>query len=49
MGDSGPRGPKDDKSDKGDFGSDGKIAMAADLNMANWRNVKWFPCLHQAM
>ena len=35
MGDTSPRGPKDDKSDKGDFGSDGKIAMAADLNMAN--------------
>ena len=35
MGDTGPRGPKDDKSDKGDFGFDGKIAMAADLNMAN--------------
>ena len=35
MGYTGPRGPKDDKSDKGDFGSDRKIAMAADLNMAN--------------
>ena len=35
MGDTGPQGPKGDKDDKGDLGSDGKTAIAADLNMAN--------------
>ena len=40
MGDTGPQGPKGDKDDKGDLGSDGKTAIAADLNMANNKIIR---------